>query len=315
MKALLMIATALLALACSGTQPEDTGNIQYIDFPGAENYPIDHGLASFDNGSSDGDIGTLSQPLYALDGWGADGNGLACWSPNGWAGGYCSVPNGFTWKIIFPDANHTQGCSADQRVGLTDAATDFRSYMQSLGSWNITLQSMSEACPGCAVGNQNCAGVGACNPGGAKTVLLSCLGTPPDSHTLGAVRVPTSIGCTTSISCKKLANGSLGNFQSYNAPLESTKIFHGNFENQSYYVNANSFQRRRFVRNLAFHELFHVPGGLGHEPTSDLMWVVSSANVNHFLNDLVYPNTFEANLLDCVNPDRDGLFDRCGTAP
>jgi hypothetical protein len=267
-------------------------------------------------------LGTAKQAIYNIDGWGADGNGNRCWTNGGatsWAGGICHVPNGFQWTVIIPDANHTGNCDADTRVGISNAALDFKNYMNALGNWNIQLFTTAEKCPTCTQA--------VCGPQGGdtfcpnvqlpKTAYIYCRTSgAPSASTLGATEVPTKLACQTGVGsgtgCSVISNGAAGSFLSYDH-VGGPWIFETNWHRKSFYLNATSTQRRTFARNVVYHELFHVVG-LGHDtpqetplmsPVNTGASPVSELTVNEA------PTQFEHDLLDCVNPNRNGLFAGC----
>lgn len=251
---------------------------------------------------ADSDLGQAKQAIVYDDGYGIDGAQNRCWYDNGnggWAGGYCRMPNGLNWLVVIPDANKTAGCDPDTRVGASNAAIDFRSYMNDRG-WNITVKTTSElASP---------------LPFDAHAATVTCAN-PADhsvgAETLGTTQLPVEGACALGsfAGVKCLDAGARGTVISYDA-TRGPYMFEMRWKAKSYWSGKTSTQKRRFARNLIIHELFHQVG-LGHDTFAETHLMGLQDNITYAFDHVLWPTTYESNLLSCVNPNRDGLFQRC----
>jgi hypothetical protein len=252
-----------------------------------------------DDGSADAaELGQAREALVAGDAYGIDQAGNRCWTPSGWAGNMCRIPNGVHWTLVIPDANDTLGCDADMRVGISNAAVYFKNHLNAM-NWNIEVFTPAE-CPTC--GTQ------------AKTAVVQCKSSgAPGPNVIG--NTPMMEASTAACLCGDFCGGSCidgpdGDFVSVNSLPDGVMIYKQNFATKSWYTGATSTARRRFTRNVALHEFFHI-AGLGHDTFAEtpLMGLgASPLGIQQALVADYNPTSFEDSMLRCNNPNRNGLF-------
>jgi len=268
---------ALLALGCSGEAAESED-------------PTSH-------------IGRSQESIVYWDAYGSDGAMNRCWYDNGnagWAGGFCRMPNGVSWTVVIPDANKTQGCDPDTRVGASNAAVDFRDYMNARG-WNIKLLTANEVKTPFAFD--------------AHVASVSC--DSPSNHPelgpniYGTSVLPSKARCPAAslFGIKCLDAGRRGTIVSYDA-TKGPFMLEANWKAASFWVGKTATQKRQFTRNIILHELFHF-AGLGHDTFDETPLMGLGENVEFAFDHVIWPTDFESAMLDCVNPNRDGLFELC----
>lgn len=252
------------------------------------------------------ELGQAKQAIVYADGYGVDGAQNRCWYDNGnagWADGECSMPNGQRWTIVIPDANNTNSCDADFRVGLSQAATDWKNFLNGLGAWNISIVTTTE----CFASNPPCNTA-------AKLAMFQCRPTSeaPSSNTLGSTVGPThfaaSLGDTLG-GATLLDAGDRGDIISFNS-VKGPYIYANLAKSKSFWTGKTSTQKRRFARNVGFHELMHV-AGLGHDTFAETPLMGLSEQITVAFDQVLWPTSYETMLLDCVNANRNGLFQNC----
>jgi hypothetical protein len=297
---------ALLALACGAEDPDagppEEHTYKQIVEDAPESVEFRDHFDYFDETppAPPSDFGQVQQRIVYSDAYGIDDLQNRCWFDGGragWAGGYCRMPNGQSWTVVFPDANVTQGCDADSRVGFSNAAVDFKHRLEALGTWKITLISAKDVTTPFAFD--------------AHVASFVCSTGAPSANTYGNTPMPTKAACPlgslAGVKCLDAAPGTIVSVDAIRGPI----MYESNWHSKSWFQGLTSTQRREVARNFALHELYHV-AGLGHDTCAEspMMGMGGCGLPNAALGSKDI-TSFEANMLDCVNTRRDGLFQNC----
>ncbi len=200
------------------------------------------------------DIGKLEQAIYADDGYGFDGAGKRCWSPDGWAGGECSAPDAKGWQFYLP-ANVTgtpgaaYGCTPTQINNITTAMDKFKELMNPPNNnWNIT----SCKFPAC-FSSQTTAG-------GTFKVKVSCNNTPTGGTNCSTPCAETQVNRGLNFSCEGNSPWEFCQFKS----VDWVRLYPNRVSNIVGWAGWSASKRNRVTAQVMLHEFYHVVG-LGHD--------------------------------------------------
>ena len=255
------------------------------------------------------ELGTLEQPIFTVNPYGATDNSFECIHPEtGWQGGACYAPDRKHWEIVMCGWDASNGGSPFERGVIVDAVIFFANFMNERG-WDIATDVDSEEarnhelnlCLADTPADVNCCH-GLTNDLDSMIRVSGSNETDPASLSFNFIdTTPPPFG---DLEC---SDTSAGAFCQYDGPQKATIKMGAVLTSCPAYTAATPNQQAMFLTNLILHELFHAVG-LGHTNGGGLMsgqnvCPLGSELTHPFYRQIVKPNDDQLFQLQVYNPN------------